>query len=72
MLSSVQLQALFASITAQQSQVDSLLYLQELCSDHNWETPVDTQLDAVGEAGEEEHIILKQTKGQQQKTLRVW
>ena len=44
MLSSEQLQALFVSITVQKSQVHSLLYLQQLCSDHKEETAFDTQL----------------------------
>ena len=34
MLSSGQPQALYTSVTVQQSQVDSLLYLKQLCSDH--------------------------------------
>ena len=53
-LSSEQLQALFESITAQQSQGDSSFYLPQLLSDQEGETPLDTQLDAEGEAGEEE------------------
>ena len=53
-LSSEQLQALFESITAQQSQGDSSFYLPQLLSDQEGEAPLDTQLDAEGEAGEEE------------------
>ena len=53
-LSSEQLQALFESITAQQSQSDSLFYLPQLRSDQEEETPLDTQLEAEGEASEEE------------------
>ena len=45
----------FALITAQHSQAD-MLYLQQLCSDHKGEIPLDTQLEADGEAGEKEHI----------------
>ena len=55
-LSSEQLQALFESITAQQSQGDSSSYLPHLCSDQEGETPLDTQLEAEGEAGEDEVV----------------
>ena len=55
-LSSEQLQALFKSITAQQSQGDSSSYLPHLCSDQEVETALDTQLEAEGEAGEEEVV----------------
>ena len=50
-LSSEQLQALFESITAQQSQGDSSSYLPQLRSDQEGETPLDTQLEAEGETG---------------------
>ena len=50
-LSSEQLQALFESITAQQSQGDSSFYLPRLRSDQEGETPLDTQLEAEDEAG---------------------
>ena len=55
-LSSEQLQALFESITAQQSQGDSSFYLPHLRSDQEGETPLDTQLEAEGEAGEDEVV----------------
>ena len=55
-LSSEQLQALFKSITAQQSQGDSSSYLPHLCSDQEGEIPLDTQLEAEGEAGEDEVV----------------
>ena len=55
-LSSEQLQALLESITAQQSQGDSSFYLPQLRSDQEGETPLDTQLEAEGEAGEEEVV----------------
>ena len=54
-LSSEQLQALFESITAQHSQGDSSSYLPHLCLDQEGETP-DTQLEAEGEAGEDEVV----------------
>ena len=53
-LSSEQLQDLFESITTQQSQSDSSFYLPQLRSDQEEETPLDTQLEAEGEASEEE------------------
>ena len=56
-LSSEQLQALFESITAQQSQGDSSSYLPHLCSDQEGEIPLDTQLEAEGEAGEDEVVL---------------
>ena len=55
-LSSEQLQALFKSITAQQSQGDSSSYLPHLRSDQEGEIPLDTQLEAEGEAGEDEVV----------------
>ena len=55
-LSLEQFQALFESITAQQSQGDSSSYLPHLCSDQEGETALDTQLEAEGEAGEEEVV----------------
>ena len=55
-LSSDQLQALFESITAQQSQGGSLFYLPHLSPDQEGETPLDTQLEAEGEAGEGEVV----------------
>ena len=55
-LSSEQLQPLFQSITAQQLQGDSLSYLPHLRSDQEGETPPDTQLEAEGEAGEDEVV----------------
>ena len=55
-LSSEQLQALFESITAQQSQGDCSFYLPHLRSDQKRETPLDTQLEAEGEAGEDEVV----------------
>ena len=55
-LSSEQLQALFKSITAQQSQGDSSSYLPHLYSDQEGEIPLDTQLEAEGEAGEDEVV----------------
>lgn len=48
-LSSEQLQALFTSITTQQSQADSSFYLPHLSSDQERET----QLEADGKAGED-------------------
>lgn len=39
---------------ARQSQADSLLSLQQLCSDQEGGTPLDTQLEADDEAGEDE------------------
>ena len=56
-LSLEQFQALFESITAQQSQGDSSSYLPHLCSDQEGETPLDTQLEAEGEAGEDEVVL---------------
>ena len=47
---------MFESITAQQSQVDSSFYLLHLRSDQERETPLDTTLEADGEAGEDEVI----------------
>ena len=64
------LQALCASVTHNKYKFDSLLYLQQLCSDHKGETPLDIQLEGEFEAGEDEHIDLKQPRGQQQQTLR--
>ena len=55
-LSLEQFQALFESITAQQSQGDSSSYLPHLCSDQEGEIPLDTQLEAEGEAGEDEVV----------------
>ena len=55
-LSSDQLQALPESITAQQSQGGSSSYLLHLRSDKEGETPFDTQLEAEGEAGEDEVV----------------
>ena len=56
-LSLEQFQALFESITAQQSQGDSSSYLPHLCSDQEGEIPLDTQLEAEGEAGEDEVVL---------------
>ena len=47
---------MFESITAQQSQGDSSSYLPHLRSDQERETPLDTQLEAEGEAGEDEVV----------------
>ena len=47
---------MFESITAQQSQGDSSSYLPHLCSDQEGEIPLDTQLEAEGEAGEDEVV----------------
>ena len=54
-LSSEQLQALLESIIAQQSQSDSSSYLPHLCSDQEGK-PLDTQLEADCEAGEDEVV----------------
>ena len=48
---------MFESITAQQSQGDSSSYLPHLRSDQERETPLDTQLEAEGEAGEDEVVL---------------
>ena len=53
-LSSEQLQALFESLTAQQSQCGSSFHLPHLRPDQQGETPLDTQLKVDGEAGEDE------------------
>ena len=47
---------MFQSITAQQLQGDSLSYFPHLRSDQEGETPLDTQLEAEGEAGEDEVV----------------
>ena len=55
-LYSEQLQALFESTSAQQSQGYGSYYLPNLRSDQEGETPLDTQLDADGGAGEDEVV----------------
>ena len=56
-LSLEQLQALFESITAQQSQGDSSSYLSHLRSDQEGKTPLDRQLEAEDQAGEDEVVL---------------
>ena len=52
-----QLLDVFASFTSQQSQVGSLFYLQRLCSDQEGETPLDMQLEADGESGDDKAVV---------------
>ena len=47
---------MFESITAQHSQGDSSFYLPYLRSDKERETPLNTQLEAEGDAGEDEVV----------------
>ena len=62
-LSSEQLQALFESLTAQQSQCGSSFHLPHLRPDQQGETPLDTQTVKLVRTNGARDIIIKQPRG---------